>query len=281
MQLGRPLRGSRWRRPPGVRDAVDATATTTRAGRTRRCDPERRRLARGAAAGPVRAAGLRLRREGPDGRHLRDPRPHAEEHAAAGRGQGPVRTVQRAVLVGVGGHLLPGPGRRETPDRVGRVQRRALPRERDRAAGPGGPRRRAPDGAGHVVGLGRPHAVLRPHRLQPVQLPDGLGLAARQRDDRRRVPAVRPRRRGRDGRSRAVRGERAVPGEPPPGALRRAAARRGQLPGPVPRGERAAGVGGRLDLPPDRRPVRDPRHDGRDPDRGSTSIRRYPTGCPS
>ena len=55
----------------------------------------------------------------------------------------------------------------------------------------------------HVVGLGDPDAVVRPRRLQPVQLPHGHGLAARQRDDRRRLPALRARRRGGPGGARA------------------------------------------------------------------------------
>ena len=54
---------------------------------------------------------------------------------------------------------------------------------------------------------------------------------------------------------------RAVRGQPPAGAVRRAAARRGELPGPVPRRQRAAGVGRRLDLPVRGGPVRDPRDD--------------------
>ena len=79
--------------------------------------------------------------------------------------------------------------------------------------------------------------------------------------DRRRLPALRPRRRGGPGRARHVRGDRAVPGQPPARAVRRPAPRRGQLPGPVPRRQRPAGVGRRLDLPVRGDPVRDPRHD--------------------
>ena len=85
------------------------------------------------------------------------------------------------VLVGGRGDLLPRSRRRQATDRERRVQCRALPGERHRAAGAGEPGRRAPDGARHVVGLGDPDAVIGPRRVQPVQLSDGLGLAARQR----------------------------------------------------------------------------------------------------
>ena len=70
------------------------------------------------------------------------------------------------------------------PIRVGRVERRApaqsgiVPPERAGGSCERLLRRR------HVVGLGDPDAVVRPRRVQPVQLPHGLGLAARQRDDR-------------------------------------------------------------------------------------------------
>ena len=56
------------------------------------------------------------------------------------------------------------------------------------ACGPASFRRRrrgarggAADGARHVLRLGHPHAVGRPHRLQPAFLPQRLGVAARQR----------------------------------------------------------------------------------------------------
>ena len=185
---GRP----RWRRVPGVQDALDARLLQPGLeGRWRR-HPARRRLARAAAAGPVRAAGLRLRREAADGRHLRDPRSRPQERSPAGRGGRAVRPLQRRVLVGGRGHVLPRARRRQAADRDRGLQCRALPGERHRPARAGGPGREAPDGARHVVRLGDPDALLGPHRVQPVQLPDGLGLAARQRDDRRWLPALRP-----------------------------------------------------------------------------------------
>ncbi len=127
----------------------------------------------------------------------------AQERPAAGRGARAVRPLQRDVLVGGRGDLLPRSRRRQATDRERRLQRRALPGERHRAAGAGEPGRRAPDGARHVVGLGDPDPLVGPRRVQPVQLSDRLGLAARQRPDRRRFPALRPRCRGCPGRARA------------------------------------------------------------------------------
>ena len=149
------------------------TATTTRAGRT---PATRSSHADGSLAplpiGAVRAAGLRLRREAPAGRHLRDPRPAEGRAAAAARGARAVRAGQRAVLVGGGGDLLPRPRRRRS-GRSARVASNAghLPRVRHRAAGAGGAGREAPPRRRHVVRLGHPDALVRPPRVQPVQLP--------------------------------------------------------------------------------------------------------------
>ena len=175
--VGRP----RPRRFPGVQDPLDARLLQPGLEGRRRRHPARRRLARAAAARAVRAPGLRLRREAADGRHLRDPRARAQERPAARRGARAVRPLQRDVLVGGRGDLLPRSRRRQAADRERRLQCRALPGERHRAAGAGEPGRRAPDGARHVVGLGDPDPLIGPRRVQPVQLSDGLGLAARQR----------------------------------------------------------------------------------------------------
>ena len=53
-------------------------------------------------------------------------------------------------------------------------------------------RSRAPAGPRHVLRLGHPHALRAVARLQPDELPQRLGLAARQRDHRRRPQALRP-----------------------------------------------------------------------------------------
>ena len=114
---------------------------------------------------------------------------------APARGEAPVRPVQRDVLVGGGGHVLPGPQRAQGADPERRLERRPPAPVRHRPARARRAGRSPADGAGHVVGLGRADAVVGPSVLQPVLVPDGLGLAARQRDDRGRVPPLRVRRR--------------------------------------------------------------------------------------
>ena len=81
--------------------------------------------------------------------------------------------------------------------------------------------------------------------VQPLQLPDRLGLAARQRHHRARFQALRLRRRGGADRPRHQRRRQPFPAEPVAGALHRAAARRDHLPGAVSRRQRAAGLGRR------------------------------------
>ena len=112
--LDRPLRRPRPGRVPGVPDAVVARLLQPGLEGRRRRDPPRRRHARAAAARDVRAPGLRLRREAPDGRRLRDPRPARRRPPPPARGEGAVRAVQRRVLVGGRGHVLP---RRSTAPR--------------------------------------------------------------------------------------------------------------------------------------------------------------------
>ena len=148
------------------------------------------------------------------------------------------------------------------PERAGRVVRRLL-------------RRR------HVVGLGHPDAVVGPSVLQPVLVPHGLGLAARQRH---RSPAgsgataSRPRRR-RSPRAIFDAAERFSALRLPELFAGLPRIPRG-LPGAVPRCERAAGVGGRLGVPVHRDPVRHPRDVRRRGVRSCTSTRPCPTGCP-
>ena len=115
--------------------------------------------------------------------------------------------------------------------------------------------------------------------VQPVQLSHRQRLAARQRDDRRRLPALRLRRRGGPGRQGHVRRRGAARRLPPAGAVRRPAARRGELPGPVSRAPTSRRPG-----PPDRSsgssrswPASTPCQTATA--RGSTSTRRCPIGC--
>ena len=135
----------------------------------------------------------------------------------------------------------------------------------------------------HVVGLGDPDAVVGPRRVQPVQLPHGLGLAARQRADRRRLPAL-----------RAFDAEAAQVARGMFDAAERFQANRlPELFAGLPRDETAASRSSTW-APTCRRRGRpaaiirlvaiaggDPRPVGRRGLDGSTSIRRCPTGCPS
>ena len=100
-----------------------------------------------------------------------------------------------------------------------------------RGRGQGARGGRTADVAGDVQRLGRPHPGQRHGRLQPRQLPQRLGLAARQRDHRRRAAALRLRRGGAADRHRPA-GRRRVLRRPAagavlrlqPGAVRRAGA---------------------------------------------------------
>ena len=91
------------------------TATTTRAGRTPAMRSSGGRwFDCGAADRHLRAPGLRLRREAAAGGHLRDPGP-ADDADRLRQAEAALRAVQRRLLVGERGHLLPGPRRRKRP----------------------------------------------------------------------------------------------------------------------------------------------------------------------
>ena len=230
-------------------------------------DPARRRHDRAAPDRAVRAPGLRLRRQGAHGRHVRAAGPRAKRPsgcaarrgacssssttASGGRPRGPTTWASTATS------SRSGPWPRTPAICCGRASCRRARRAR----------RGAPAGAGHVVGLGHPDPVVRASGLQPVQLPHRHRLAARQRHHRRRLPALRLRSRGGQDREGHVRCRGALPGQPAPGALRRPPARAGQLPGAVPRRERAAGLGGRSRHPAGGHPGRD---------RGAFRTRRIP-----
>ena len=92
--------------------------------------------------------------------------------------------------------------RPQAPGRERHLQPRPLPVTRDRRPGQGYRGRRAADRPGHVQRLGRADALRAMARVQPDELPQRLGLAARQRDHRRRAQALRPRRRRADRRPR-------------------------------------------------------------------------------
>ena len=107
---------SRPRRVPGVQESLLPRALQPGLeGRGRRHHRSGRRLA--AADRDLRAAGLRVRRKDPDGRHLRRARATTGRPPSPSRGTTAVRQVQRDVLVGGGGDLLPGPQRSQEPIR--------------------------------------------------------------------------------------------------------------------------------------------------------------------
>ena len=137
--LDRPVGRPRPRRLPGVQDPLDARLLQPGLEGRRRRHPARRRLARAAAARAVRAPGLRLRREAADGRHLRDPRATRARARACAPGARAVRPLQRRVLVGGRGDLLPRPRRRQasrsraSPPTPGTAWRAASSRRSGRA----------------------------------------------------------------------------------------------------------------------------------------------------
>ena len=111
----------------------------------------------------VRGAGLRLRREGADGRAGARgvARPRARRPAGA-RGGRAARALRRGVLVRGPRRLLRArPRRREAAGGLAQLQHRPSPVERHRAAAPRGRRGRPADGRRPLVRLGRPHDVRR------------------------------------------------------------------------------------------------------------------------
>jgi glycogen debranching enzyme len=103
-----------------------------------------------------------------------------------------------------------------------------------------------PDGAGHVERLGHPHALSPASSVQSIQLPDWIGLAARQRHHRTRIQTLWLRSRGSADRPRYQRRRRPLSVEPAARTLHHDRSRRKELPGPIPRRERTAGLGGWL-----------------------------------
>ena len=150
------------------------------------------------AQGALRAAGLRLRRLAADGRGLRRAgRAGAGRRAARARrpsSSGASRTRFWCEDIGLL-RLRPRPG--QAADRDRRLERRPLPLERDRRPGPRRAGRRA---ASSSPTCGAAGASARCRRGNPAYNPFSyqlrLGLAARQRDHRAGLQALRLRRRG-------------------------------------------------------------------------------------
>ena len=93
-----------------------------------------------------------------------------------------------------------------------RIQRRTLPLVRHRASRARQESGGTPDGAGHVDRMGHSHAFRQSPGVQSVQLSDGFGLAARQRDHRDGLQILWLRRGGGADRARHQRCSRATSG---------------------------------------------------------------------
>ena len=226
------LRRSRPRRIPGVCDALEPRATTTRAGRTPATRSRRRTAAGAAAAGPRASSRATSTTRSSAGRHLRGPRTAERCRAAPSPGRGPLyERFNDAFWWEAEGTYYLGLDGDKRPIRIGRLERRPPARSpascRRTAPAASWP---APDGRRHVVRLGDPDAVVRPSGLQPVQLPHRDGLAARQRDDRRRLPALRLRRARRPGSRRACSTRPSGSWPPAAGAVRGPAAPEASFP---------------------------------------------------
>ena len=151
----------------------------------------RRRVARGGADSARRGAGLRVRREAADRGRLRGTRGSRACGGAARAGRRSAGCLQRGVLGPGGAVLRARAGRPKAAGAQRHVQSGALPVLRDRRRRQGRARRRATDGARHVLRLGHQDRLEWLSGLQPDELPQRLGLAPRQRDRRRRPQALR------------------------------------------------------------------------------------------
>ncbi len=191
--LDRRVRRPRRRRIRRVPDALAAGAAQPGMEGLVRLGRPRRRAAGGAPDRAGRGAGLRLPGQGADGRRVRGARA-SESRADQLRGEADdaPRPVQRGVLDGGRAVLRRGPRRRQaarsapsprTPgtrlycdiidqDKAEHVARRLL-------------------AARHVLGLGDPDHEQVGRRVQPDELSQRLGVAARQRVDRGGAEAVR------------------------------------------------------------------------------------------
>jgi hypothetical protein len=161
--------------------------------------------------------------------------------------------VQREVLAPRAGILCRRPGQGQAPGGCLHLQHGPLPLGGNRRRRKGAPRGQAADVAGDVHGLGNPDARLGHGCLQPGQLPQRFGVAARHSAGGRRADAVRVRRGGHANRHGPVRCG---------GTVRRAAAGtllrilpgRFPRPRPLPHVLLAAGLGIGRAGPPDADP---------------------------
>src|SRR6266550_3053646 len=153
-----------------------------------------------------RGPGLRLRGEDGRRRSLRDRRrPHARRSPAR-RGEGAADPLRARLLDGSRAVLRAGARRRQEAGPSRDEQRRARPLVRDRE-----PRARrrldeAPHGARHVHRMGHPDALEQVPDVQPDELSQRIGVAARQLPHRSRLRALRSARGGGRGGGRVDRG---------------------------------------------------------------------------
>ena len=155
----------------------------------------RRREARRVTDRAGRGAGLRLRREAPDGRarRARCGATASSPSGWSGRRPSSEDTVQRGVLGRPARRLLRAGARSgQAARRLALLEHRPPADERDRAARARRRSRRRADGRGAVVGLGRQDDVPVGRGLQPARVPQRHRLAARQLADRARSRPERP-----------------------------------------------------------------------------------------
>ena len=167
------------RTPRGLATSRGRTPATRSASPTAR-------IARGPIA-PVRGAGLRLRREAPDGRARARGRGATGELAERLDAEADALhgALQRGVLDRRARRLLRARARRrQAAGRLALLEHRSPALERDRPARSASTRRGRARRRRALVRLGRPDDVGRRRRVQPAQLPQRHGLAARQLPDR-------------------------------------------------------------------------------------------------
>ena len=111
-------------------------------------------------------------------------------------GRGAARRFDQALLVRGTRHLRAGARRRQAALPGAHLERRPCAPHRHRPPDRARPGRRRPDAALVLLRLGHPHGGGHRGPLQPDELPQRLGLAARQRADRRRLGPLRLPRRG-------------------------------------------------------------------------------------
>ena len=230
-----------------------------------------------------RAPGLRLRREARG--WPTSTTSSAARRTPAGCGARPQRLYERVnerVLVGGGGHLRPRAQRAKQQIRSVASNAGHLLAVRDRAgrSGRGGSSSACwpttCGRAGAIRTLSSDHPAYNPFSYQ-----HGIGLAARQRDDRGRFPALRLRRRGGTGARRA---SSTRPSGSPATRLPELFAGLPRVPRPASRSSTSganvpqAWAAGR-DPPAHRGPVPASMRRPSKADRSSTSTRRCPTGC--